>query len=182
MCHLRLSSGDEQARTKWTCFCSMSSLPPFPSLQSLVAKHEKRLVALEAFQVGRLELFTRKDSIHSTAALLYPTATNVFRPKRGASPPKLLAHSLGVGAQKDASAVVGARNMEETGSTGRRTKNTRARHSFRALTITIVVVRQRRRFPTCAPKSLRYHSVRTTAKATLKISSCPPTVQNKVIS
>ena len=34
------------------------SLPSFPPLQSLVAKHEKRLVALEAFQVGRLEVGT----------------------------------------------------------------------------------------------------------------------------
>ena len=61
MFHLRLSPGDERARTKWTCFCSISSLaslPSFPPLQSLVAKHEKRLVALEAFRVGRLEVGT----------------------------------------------------------------------------------------------------------------------------
>ena len=71
-------------------------LPPFPARASLVAKHEKRLVALEAFQVGRLELFTRKDSnplLHHCATTAAATA-NVFRPKRGASPPKLLPTSL----------------------------------------------------------------------------------------
>ena len=70
-------------------------LPPFPARASLVAKHEKRLVALEAFQVGRLELFTRKDSnplLHHCATTA--ATANVFRPKRGASPPKLLPTSL----------------------------------------------------------------------------------------
>ena len=64
-------------------------LPPFPAGRaSLIAKHEKRLVALEAFQVGRLELFTRKDSnplLHHCATTA--ATANVFRPKRGASPP-----------------------------------------------------------------------------------------------
>ena len=76
------------------------SLPSFPSLQCRV------VVSLQNTKndwwpwklfrsVGRLELFTRKDStpLHSAIHCIVTTTSNVFRPKRGASPPKLLARS-----------------------------------------------------------------------------------------
>ena len=133
MFHLRLSPGDERAGKNEMDVFLLHLVPRFPPFLSSSAesrcKTRKTTGGLGSFS-GR-SVGSWNCSHERTPSTPLPhyctTAANVFRPKRGASPPKLLAHSLGVGAQKDASAVVGARNMEETGSAGRRrTKNTRA--------------------------------------------------------
>lgn len=166
MCHLQLRcrpSGQE--RNGGVFAPSRRPFPPFLSFSAvqsrrLVAKHEKRLVALEElFRSVGWNCSHERTPLHSTPpsiALLLPPPT--FSVLNEVLP--LLSYSLGRSAKRHIRRCWSTKYGGRDRTTG--TKN-RAPHSLRAATITILVVRLRlrRRFLTSPVRlsAIRYNAV-----------------------
>ena len=159
MCHLQLCCRPSGQERNGGVFAL--SRRPFPSLPSFPSLQCRVVVSLQNTKndwwpwklfrsVGRLELFTRKDStpLHSAIhCIVLPPPT--FSVLNEVLP--LLSYSLGRSAKRHIRRCWSTKYGGRDRTTG--TKN-RAPHSLRVVTITILVVRLRlrRRFLTCAPK------------------------------
>ena len=138
------SESVERARTKGTCFCSISSLLFLLGRVSL-QNTKNDWWPWKLFRSVGWNCSHERTPIHCSTIVLPPpppptfSVPNEVLPLLSYSLPPSLTHSLG--AQKDTSAVVEARNMEgQDGRTGLKIEPS------------LVVVRRRRRFLTCATK------------------------------